>query len=89
MTRRTAQTVLYHILRAYTASIAPVACHTAEEIYENYRSLTPISESSVFKQGWIPLESEWYQRTLEDKWNILKQLKTEVNQVLEIARQEK
>ncbi|KAI7851172.1 tRNA synthetases class I-domain-containing protein [Circinella umbellata] len=89
LTRRTAQTVLYHILRAYTASIAPVACHTAEEIYENYRSLTPNSESSVFKQGWIPLESEWYQTTLEDRWNILKQLKTEVNQVLEIARQEK
>ncbi|KAI9258793.1 Isoleucyl-tRNA synthetase [Phascolomyces articulosus] len=87
--RRTAQTVLYHVLRAYTASIAPVACHTAEEIYENYRSMTPNSESSVFKQGWIPLESEWQQTSLEDKWNVLKQLKSEVNQVLEIARQEK
>ena len=48
-----------------------------------------MSESSVFKQGWIPLESGWYQTSLEDKWSVLKQLKSEVNQVLEAARQEK
>ncbi|KAI9492549.1 isoleucyl-tRNA synthetase [Zychaea mexicana] len=89
LSRRTAQTVLYHVLRAYTASIAPVACHTAEEIYESYRSITPHPESSVFKQGWLPLESTWHQKPLESKWAVLKQLKSEVNQVLEVARQEK
>ncbi|KAI8141829.1 tRNA synthetases class I-domain-containing protein [Fennellomyces sp. T-0311] len=89
LTRRTAQTVLYHVLRAYTASLAPVACHTAEEIYESYRSMTPNPESSVFKQGWMPLDAQWHQESLEDKWTILKQLKSEVNQVLEAARQDK
>ncbi|KAI9317679.1 tRNA synthetases class I-domain-containing protein [Dichotomocladium elegans] len=87
--RRTAQTVLYHVLQAYTASLAPVACHTAEEIYENYRSITPHPETSVFKQGWISAEPQWNRHDLESKWSVLKQLKSQVNQVLEAARQDK
>lgn len=109
--RRSAQTVLYHILRAYTSSFAPFACHTAEEIYENYKAMTPHPESSVFKQGWFSLvsyredisgtrnnaliihiesqEPQWHNAELEIKWSVLKQLKAQVNQVLELARQDK
>lgn len=57
LSRRTAQTVLYEILKAYTTVLAPVACHTAEEIYENYRDITPQPLSSVFKQGWLAMVS--------------------------------
>ncbi|KAI8366718.1 tRNA synthetases class I-domain-containing protein [Radiomyces spectabilis] len=87
--RRMAQTVLYHILKSYTAALSPVACHTAEEIYENYRTITHQPETSVFKAGWVPMESAWKNDDLEAKYTLLKQLKTEVNQVLEVARQEK
>lgn len=48
-----AQTVLYEVLKSYTTSIAPFVCHTAEEIYENYKAITPKPESSVFKAGWL------------------------------------
>lgn len=67
--RRMAQTVLYEVsffiiiinndqlffkvLKSYTTSIAPFVCHTAEEIYENYKAITPKPESSVFKAGWL------------------------------------
>lgn len=51
--RRMAQTVLYEVLKSYTTSISPFVCHTAEEIYENYRQLTPTPQSSVFKAGWL------------------------------------
>ena len=51
--RRMAQTVLYEVLKSYTTSIAPFVCHTAEEIYENYKAITPSPESSVFKVGWL------------------------------------
>ncbi|KAJ8658278.1 isoleucine-tRNA ligase [Lichtheimia ornata] len=87
--RRSAQTVLYHVLRAYTSSFAPFACHTAEEIYENYKAMTPQPETSVFKQGWFALEPQWHNAELENKWSVLKQLKAQVNQVLELARQDK
>ncbi|ORX51537.1 isoleucyl-tRNA synthetase [Hesseltinella vesiculosa] len=88
--RRMAQSVLYEILQSYTTSLAPVACHTAEEIYEHYRDLTPDPQSSIFKVGWHrSLPSQWHQPQLEAKWQMLKQIKTEVNQVLEQARQEK
>lgn len=51
--RRMAQTVLYEVLKSYTTSIAPFICHTAEEIYENYKAITSSPESSVFKTGWL------------------------------------
>lgn len=87
--RRTAQTVLYHVLSAYTKALAPVACHTAEEIYEHYSALTTHPASSVFKTGWLSLDDAWRQPALEAKWQKLIWLKTEVNQVLEAARQDK
>lgn len=48
-----AQTVLYEVLKSYTTSIAPFVCHTAEEIYDNYKHLTFEPQSSIFKTGWI------------------------------------
>ncbi|KAI8092665.1 tRNA synthetases class I-domain-containing protein [Halteromyces radiatus] len=94
ITRRMAQTVLYEILNTYTLALSPVVCHTAEEIYEHYRSKTPTPESSIFKiDQWHPnqlqLYSEWNNPELNTKWILLKELKGQVNQVLEQARQEK
>ncbi|CAO3585901.1 unnamed protein product [Absidia cylindrospora] len=91
--RRMAQTVLYEIINIYTTALAPVVCHTAEEIYEHYQSKTPRPETSIFKlDNWHEqqsINSKWNNPDLVDKWTILKNLKTEVNQVLEQARQEK
>ncbi|KAI8343278.1 tRNA synthetases class I-domain-containing protein [Chlamydoabsidia padenii] len=92
--RRMAQTVLYEILRIYTKALSPVACHTAEEIYEHYRYKTPQPETSIFKvnhqyQQQAANTEEWNNPDLVEKWTLLKDLKGEVNQVLEQARQEK
>lgn len=89
--RRMAQTVLYEILHIYTKVLSPVACHTAEEIYEHYRCKTPQPESSIFKasQHRLGNSEEWNNPDLMEKWTLLKDLKGEVNQVLEQARQEK
>ncbi|KAI8062597.1 isoleucine--tRNA ligase [Gongronella butleri] len=88
--RRMAQTVLMDVLHVYTTWLAPVACHTAEEIYEHYRQMTHKPESSIFKVGWhTALPDQWHQPELQAKWHLLKQVKTEVNQVLEQARQDK
>ncbi|KAI9306408.1 tRNA synthetases class I-domain-containing protein [Cunninghamella echinulata] len=90
VSRRTAQTVLYEILQIYTTALSPVICHTAEEIYEQYRSKTEQPETSIFKVGWYnQVNPLWDNQELESKWAVLKDLKNQVNQVLEEARQEK
>ncbi|KAG2177337.1 hypothetical protein INT43_007994 [Umbelopsis isabellina] len=80
MTRRTAQTVLAAIVNAYTLTLAPVACHTAEEIYEQYKSLTEQPQSS---------NSQWNNPTVKAEYDLLRSVKGEVNQALELARQDK
>ncbi|KAI7906731.1 tRNA synthetases class I-domain-containing protein [Cokeromyces recurvatus] len=87
--RRMVQTVLYEVLQSYTKSLAPFICHTAEEIYEQYKTITPKPETSIFKTSWVASKQEWNDTTLNDKWSILMNLKGEVNQILESARQEK
>ncbi|KAI7866332.1 isoleucyl-tRNA synthetase [Spinellus fusiger] len=87
--RRMAQTVLYEILNSYTTALAPLACLTAEEIYEDYRAMTPQPASSIFKKGWLYKDPQWSNSTLEAKWAVMKELKNHVNQVLEYARQDK
>ncbi|CAO3617646.1 unnamed protein product [Cunninghamella blakesleeana] len=91
--RRMAQTVLYEILKTYTTALSPVICHTAEEIYEQYSSKTEKPETSIFKVGWYDDDHQaklvWNDQELESKWTILKEVKNQVNQVLEEARQEK
>ncbi|EIE90851.1 hypothetical protein RO3G_15562 [Rhizopus delemar RA 99-880] len=89
LSRRMAQTVLYEVLKSYTTSISPFVCHTAEEIYENYRQLTPAPQSSVFKTGWLYSDDKWNNTVLNEKWSMLLNLKSEVNQIIESIRQEK
>ncbi|RUS15214.1 isoleucine--tRNA ligase [Endogone sp. FLAS-F59071] len=87
--RRNAQTVLFRILNDYTITLAPIACHTAEEIYEHFKDVTLAPKQSVFRVGWPRLIEEWNDANLKQEWDILKLLKAEVNQVLEFARQDK
>ncbi|MGL4617485.1 MAG: zinc finger domain-containing protein, partial [Chroococcidiopsis sp.] len=44
---------------------------------------------SVFESGWVKLEDKWQNSELAESWVQLRQLRTEVNKVLEQARTEK
>ncbi|OZJ02176.1 hypothetical protein BZG36_04805 [Bifiguratus adelaidae] len=88
--RRSAQTVLYHILKSYTVCLAPIACHTSEEIYEHMGSILDDTHTSVFQNPWPRIPSQWNaDEELQKDFDALLQLKTSVNQVLESMRQEK
>ncbi|CEG66030.1 Putative Isoleucyl-tRNA synthetase [Rhizopus microsporus] len=89
LNRRMAQTVLYEILRSYTTSIAPFVCHTAEEIFDHYKHLSPEPQSTIFKTGWLRSDDRWYNNNINEKWSVLLNLKSEINQTLEKVRQEK
>jgi isoleucyl-tRNA synthetase len=82
--RRSCQTVLKIALENLARAIAPVLCHTAEDIWQFLPYKTPYK--SVFEAGWVQLEEKWQNPELAALWQQLRQLRTEVNKVLEEAR---
>jgi isoleucyl-tRNA synthetase len=85
--RRSCQTVLWLALENLAKAIAPVLCHMAEDIWQYLPYQTPYK--SVFEAGWVKLEEKWRNPQLAESWQQLRQLRTEVNKVLEQARTEK
>ncbi|MCY7324119.1 MAG: isoleucine--tRNA ligase, partial [Phormidesmis sp. CAN_BIN36] len=85
--RRSCQTVLAIAVENLARAIAPVLCHMAEDIWQAIPYSTPYE--SVFQAGWVKLEDQWKAPELAEKWEILRQIRAEVNRVLEKARAEK
>jgi isoleucyl-tRNA synthetase len=85
--RRSCQTVLAIALENLAKAIAPVLCHMAEDIWQFLPYPQP--HPSVFQAGWIQLDPEWQQPQLAEKWQVLRSLRAEANQVLEQARSHK
>lgn len=85
--RRSCQTVLSVAIENLARAIAPVLSHLAEDIWQFLPYKTPYL--SVFESGWVKLESAWENPALAAKWKDLRDLRTEVNKVLEQARNDK
>ncbi|MBD2665106.1 isoleucyl-tRNA synthetase [Richelia sinica FACHB-800] len=113
--RRSCQTILHVALENLAIAIAPVLCHTAEDIWQHipYEKLS----QSVFEAGWVWLhglkdyqqkreirksattdrhtyylmkqDENWHNPKLAALWNTFRQLRTDVNKVMEQARVEK
>ncbi|XDE60724.1 isoleucine--tRNA ligase [Arthrospira platensis BEA 1257B] len=85
--RRSCQTVLAIALENLAKAIAPVLCHTAEDIWQNIPYSTPYL--SVFESGWVRLDEAWKKPELAEFWVKLREIRAEVNQVMEQARKDK
>jgi len=85
--RRSCQTVLAAAIDHLARSIAPVLCHMAEDIWQNLPYDT--GYQSVFQAGWAPIDPQWRQPQLVEKWSRLREIRQEVNKVLEQARSAK
>ncbi|MEH2069168.1 MAG: isoleucine--tRNA ligase [Nostoc sp.] len=85
--RRSCQTVLKIALENLVRAIAPVLCHTAEDIWQYFPYKTPYK--SVFEAGWVQVDEKWRNPELAESWEALRKLRTDVNKVLEQARIEK
>ena len=82
--RRSCQTVLMYALDAIAKAIAPVLAHTAEDIWQHLPY--PVPKKSVFQAGWFAVHDEWQKPELATKWEYLREVRSEVNKVLETAR---
>jgi len=85
--RRSCQTVLATQVENLARAIAPVLCHMAEDVWQYLPYPTP--DKSVFESGWVKLEEKWHKPELTESWQQLRQIRTEVNKVLEQARAER
>ncbi|NEP58167.1 MAG: isoleucine--tRNA ligase [Symploca sp. SIO2G7] len=85
--RRSCQTVLAVALENLAVAIAPVLCHLAEDIWQYLPYQT--AYQSVFESGWVKLEQQWQNPEVATSWNTLRTIRTEVNKVLEQAREQK
>jgi isoleucyl-tRNA synthetase len=88
--RRSCQTVLMYCLEMITKAIAPVLSHTAEDIWQHLPY--PAPTKSVFQSGWFIAHDEWFlnhdfeEINLLFKWEHIRELRSEVNKVMEAAR---
>jgi isoleucyl-tRNA synthetase len=82
--RRSCQTVLAIALENLARAIAPVLSHMAEDIWQAlpYEK----SHSSIFAAGWVKPEESWSDVGLAQTWTQIRQVRQEVNKVLEAAR---
>lgn len=85
--RRSCQTILAIALENLARAIAPVLCHTAEDIWQYIPYQT--GYKSVFESGWVQLDQNWHNPELAQVWQQRRFIRTEVNKVLEKARSEK
>ncbi|KAJ2741213.1 isoleucine-tRNA ligase [Coemansia sp. BCRC 34301] len=90
--RRSAQTVLRHILINYTTTLAPVTCHLAEETWEFSRAMRGEFGSgvfSVFQEPWDQTDDAWHSPALAEDWVALRRIRSLANRAIEAARKDK
>ncbi|GAB9476245.1 Isoleucine-trna ligase [Globisporangium polare] len=93
--RRSAQTVLWLTLQALSRAVAPVVCHTAEDIRLHFESQVhkidlENVQGSIFtdSNAWLPSAPEWENAALASDWEAIRQLRFEVNRIVEKMRAE-
>ncbi|WP_448380774.1 isoleucine--tRNA ligase [Gloeomargarita sp.] len=82
--RRSCQTVLALVLETLAKLLAPVLSHLAEDIWQ----FIPyeVGAKSVFLTRWPELPGDWWQPELAQTWQQWRELRADVNKVLEAAR---
>jgi len=86
-TRRSTQTVLYHISEAVLKLVAPILVFTAEDAYSYFQGVN--KETSIHLTQMPDPQSDWENKSVSKKWKIVLEIKDKVYQQLEPLRHEK
>lgn len=84
--RRSAQTALHRILTTILKLMAPVLSFTAEEAW---RHLTHRSSETIHLEGFPEVDQTLQDNALNERWQVILTLRSEVTRALEGARQAK
>jgi len=88
LARRSAQTVLYEILKSLTTLMAPILAFTTEEVWKHLPPEAGRVES-VHLSAFPEVRAEYLDDTLEDHWERLWEIRAVVTKALEEARKAK
>jgi isoleucyl-tRNA synthetase len=81
LARRSAQTTLWHLTQALLRWIAPFLSFTAEEAWQ----IVAAGQGSIFKQTFAD-QSSWDDLALLQRWNRIREIRTQVNKEIEALR---
>ncbi len=84
--RRSAQTVIYNIVRNLVSALSPILSFLSEEVY---LSLPGEKQASVFLTDFPQPPKDWFSEALEKEWSGVFEIRTIVQKSLEEARQNK
>lgn len=87
LARRSAQTTIFHIVRAMARFMAPVFCFTSEEIYGSIPDFKG-KKDSVHMEDFPKVTQEHVNDELFVKWEKFLKIRSEVSRALEISRKE-
>ena len=86
--RRSAQTVLYQILKDLTSLMAPILSFTTEEVWQHLPGEKE-KEISVHLTSFPEVREEYMDQALEERWERIWEVREAVTKALEVARKEK
>jgi len=86
--RRSAQTVLYQILKDLTSLMAPILSFTTEEVWQHLPGEKE-KEISVHLTSFPKVREEYMDQALEERWERIWEVREAVTKALEVARKEK
>lgn len=86
--RRAAQTAMYEILDTLVRLVSPVLTFSAEEVWQHMPKVAG-NPGSIQLADWPAARSEYLDKQLEDKWNKLLTVRSELTKALEQARRTK
>ncbi|HUT86194.1 MAG TPA: isoleucine--tRNA ligase [Elusimicrobiales bacterium] len=88
--RRSAQTVIYEILRAVLKLASPVLSFTSEEAWQEFRKIpagTDLKESVFLEDFKENFDEYKTNASLKEKWNKILEIRTKILKELEVSRQ--
>ncbi len=88
VSRRAAQTTMYHILKTLVVSLSPILTFSTEEVWKHMPKTADMPES-VQLADWPVLSEEYKNEALDQKWEQILDLRGEITKALEIARRDK
>ena len=89
LTRRSAQTAMWEILSCLTRMLAPLLSFTAEEIWQEMRTMDSSLPESVFLSDFPTQDKSKLNDELNSLWSEAENLKGAVSRMLETMRAEK
>ncbi len=87
--RRAAQTAMYDILAALVKMLTPVLAFTTEEIWQYMPHESGHNTESIQLNSWPAVNEGYMNEQLEEKWNKILDVRTDVAKALETARADK